>query len=701
MTITTSLAVALIAVIPVSISAQQLDGELRQVPIGDYVSETFWIVSTSSEESLASRINLDMTDKQDNVPAPSPGYVFSSRILVETSDLSFLGDFAHGIDSTVEVLPLEFLAGFAVINTSSVGAACDMASALAEYYGPRHAYVDVDQPKFLRALPNDPGFGNQWHLYNVTRPQADINAEPAWNNGFTGSGITVGILEWGVQDNHPDLAANFDSTASQSAGTSSHGTSCAGVAAAVENNGAGGVGIAYDAHWSEQLAGSSSQTANAFNYRNDINDVKSNSWGPADNGNFHTFSTTELNALKNSTSTGRGGLGEIFTWAAGNGGTSDRVEYDPYAASRYTIAVGAIGDQDKRASYNEQGSSMFVVAQSSGNISGIYTTTSGSGYTFNFGGTSSASPLGAGAVALILQANPTLSWLDVQHVLVHSARMCDPTHSMWIQNAAGHDVNYNFGFGAIDADASTQLAQSWTNVIAVTEFNSGNITVGQSIPDNNTTGVSRTVSVPQNITVEHVELVMDVSHNNIGDLRITITSPGGTECAVAKTGGSSQNNLNNYLFTSVRTWDEQSSGDWVITVSDRSGGTSGVWNDFSMKIYGNDGSHLGGGGNNFKLTTSGLIAGSTAVLNVTGGGPNTPTWIGYSITGLGSTSVPNLGVTLDIANAKPLSMTPNNTNANGDASWFKLVPGSASGVAVWLQALQFGATSTVLAETIQ
>ena len=150
MTITTSLTMAFIAIIPVSISAQQLGGEVRQVPIGDYVSETFWIVSPSSEESLASRINLDMADKQDNVPAPTPGYIFSSRILVETSDLAFLGDFAHGIDSTVEISPLEFLTGFAVINTSSVDAACEMASALAEYYGPRNAYVDVDQPKHLR-----------------------------------------------------------------------------------------------------------------------------------------------------------------------------------------------------------------------------------------------------------------------------------------------------------------------------------------------------------------------------------------------------------------------------------------------------------------------------------------------------------------------------------------------------------------------
>lgn len=695
-----SLAMAVLASSPSLLASQQSTSELVQVPIGDFVLETFEVFTPGNSTSSALRLNLDRADKRGALPSPTAGYEFTSQVLVETTDLSFLNDLALSIQPSASVAPLGFMDGFALIQTDNVGNACNLAIALAEFYGPRHAYVNVDTPKGTRALPNDPGFGNQWHLHNTARPDADINAEPAWNNGFTGLGMTVGILEWGTQDNHPDLAANFDSTASQNAGSSSHGTSCAGVAAADDNNGAGGVGLAYDAHWSELLAGSSSQTSSAFKYRNDINDVKSNSWGPSDNGNFHTFTTTELNALQDSTSTGRGGLGEIFTWAAGNGGTSDRVEYDPYAASKYTIAVGAIGDQDNRASYNEQGSSMFVVAQSSGNYQGIYTTDSGSSYTNSFGGTSSASPLGAGAVALILQANPSLTWRDVQHVLAHSARKCDPGHSMWVTNGAGHELNYNFGFGAIDIDAATQLAQTWTNVSPAQEWNSGTISMNQSIPDNNTTGVSKTVTVPQNMTVEHVELVMDVSHTNIGDLRITITSPGGLESAVAKTGGSTQNNLNNYLFTSVRSWDEDSQGNWVVTVSDRDSGTTGTWNDFELRVFGNDGTHLGGGGG-YILSTSGLVAGTQSTMAVTGANPTTPTFVGFSIVGLGSTFVPSLGVTLGIANAMPVTLVPVISDATGTASWTLPVPWNAAGHNAWLQSLQYGNVSNVLPVTIQ
>ena len=74
---------------------------------------------------------------------------------------------------------------------------------------------------------------------------------------------------------------------------------------------------------------------------------------------------------------------------------------------------------------------MVVVAHSSGNNRGITTTTTTSTYTSNFGGTSSASPLGAGVVALMLEANPALDWRDVQGVLIESARKNHPSDPDW------------------------------------------------------------------------------------------------------------------------------------------------------------------------------------------------------------------------------------------------------------------------------
>ena len=64
---------------------------------------------------------------------------------------------------------------------------------------------------------------------------------------------------------------------------------------------------------------------------------------------------------------GRGGLGNIYTWAAGNGLTNDdNVNYDGYANSRYTIAVGAIDHNGNQSFYSEPGSPMLVTSYSNG-----------------------------------------------------------------------------------------------------------------------------------------------------------------------------------------------------------------------------------------------------------------------------------------------------------------------------------------------
>ena len=655
--------------------------------------ETFLVAAPDAPSSPASRLNHDLAEKDGSVPPPTQGFVLTRTVLVETEDLAGLSALVASLPGEAQVAPLGFLDGFARVDCADVRAAIATWSALDAAYGEGVAFLDADRPKPLR-LPSDPFFGNQWHLRNTSNPVADVNAEDAWNAGYTGTGVTIGILEWGVEHTHSDLAPNYDSVASQNAGSSSHGTSCAGVAAAQNDNGLGGVGLAYDAHWSEQLAGSSSQTASAFQWRNDINDVKSNSWGPADDGRLHYFSSAERNALETSCLTGRNGLGEVFTWAAGNGGTGDRVKYDPYASSRFTIAVGAIGDRDKRSSYNELGSSMFVVTQSNGNNRGIYTTTSGNGYTSGFGGTSSASPLGAGAVALMLEANPALTWRDVQHVLANSSRMVDPTNSQWEVNGAGHDINYNFGFGAIDAGAATAMAASWPGVSPEQSFSSGRVSVNQTIPDNNTAGLDRFVAVNDRIFCEAVEVVLNVNHTYIGDVRVELTSPDGTVSALTRVRSDSQNNFSNYVLTSVRHWDELAVGDWKVHVSDRSAGTTGTWVDFELRIHGNDGGHLGGGGG-FTLSSSTLSAGTTASFDIAGGAPSAAAFLAYSVAGPGSTTVPSLGVTLDLASPQQGGAAIT-TDAAGAGSWNLPIPAGASGVHVWLQACQQGATSNVI-----
>jgi subtilisin-like proprotein convertase family protein len=419
-----------------------------------------------------------------------------------------------------------------------------------------------------------------------------VNAEAAWDAGYTGAGVVIGIVENAWQHDHPDLAANYNPEASQTGGTvSAHATSCAGVAGEVAYNGLMGAGAAYGAQLSDQIYGSDSQVATALAYRNDLNDIKSNSWGPPDVGYVYYLPSVVRTAIEESIAAGRDGLGEVFVWAAGNGGASgDRVDYDPYASSRFTIAVGAIGDADIRADYNEKGSSMLVVAHSSGNSRKIYTTTSGSGWTSSFGGTSAASPLAAGVIALMLEANPELTWRDVQHVLVESARKNDPNHAGWATNDGGYHVNYNYGFGAVDAGAAVTLAEDWVNVAHEVVVDTGVVPVNLEIPDNDPNGVTETASIVDDVRIETIELILNVETTFVGDLKIVLRGPSGIRSVLAEQRfGDGQDNYVDYVFTSFRHWGETSTGDWEITISDLSSPDAATWIDYRLVFYGTPG----------------------------------------------------------------------------------------------------------------
>ncbi len=81
------------------------------------------------------------------------------------------------------------------------------------------------------------------------------------------------------------------------------------------------------------------------------------------------------------------------------------------------------------------------------------------------GGTSAAAPNAAGVLALVLEANGNrATWRDVQHLIVHGARVVDPTDADWVTNGAGHKVNHKYGYGILDADATSAVAKTWVNV---------------------------------------------------------------------------------------------------------------------------------------------------------------------------------------------------------------------------------------------
>lgn len=548
-----------------------------QLPEGPVVLH---VAGPDEDSATAWRIQDSGVPLLGLLAGPGPSYLLTNRVIVQSHGPPAATDAATTIDA-------DEVPGFWIVGTESVQDALDLATELNVDAGATVAWPDVARPIELRG-PTDPGYVNQWHLDNVDEPLVDVNAEPAWNLGFTGAGVTIGVVEGGWQHNHPDLAANYNANASTGGGyVTSHATRVAGVAAAAGFNGLGGVGIAYGAQVSDCVYGTESQTADAFLHRNDLNFIKTNSWGPWDNGTITYMPPLERGAMEESIVNGRDGKGTIFVWAAGNGGLyDDRVDYDPYASSRYTCAIGAIGDQDIRASYNEVGSSMLAVAHSSGNVRGIYTTNIGDGYTPNFGGTSSAAPLAAGVIALMLEANPNLTWRDVQHIIVNSARVCDPDDPEWIVNGAGHEVNYNYGYGALDAHAAVTLAQQWQNVPAARTMSTGVISVEHTLDHADPNGTTWLVDVPEDIAIEHVELIVNATCDRVGSVAISIRSPAGTESVFAERRQDTADGYVDYVFTSLRHWDESSQGTWAVHFVDPDPFHSTTVHDFELRVHG-------------------------------------------------------------------------------------------------------------------
>ncbi|MBX7245552.1 MAG: proprotein convertase P-domain-containing protein, partial [Candidatus Sumerlaeaceae bacterium] len=326
--------------------------------------------------------------------------------------------------------------------------------------------------------------------------------------------------------------------------------------------------------------------------------INSNSWGPADDGlTLEGPGPLTLAAFQSATTTGRGGKGTIFTWACGNGGTADNANYDGYANSRYTIAVAASGGAGQQSSYSEQGSDVVVNTCSNYSGGGITTTdrTGSAGYedpagdyTYTFGGTSSACPLAAGCIALMLQANPNLGWRDVQYILANTSTKNSPADAGWIVNGAGKKFNHKFGFGRLDATAAVAAATTWVNVPAEATPLTATESPNTAIPDNNATGITRTLNISgsPNFKVEHVVVTVNATHTWRGDLEMFLTSPSGTVSNIAATRSDSGDNYSSWPFMTVANWGENPNGIWSLKVADRFASDTGTLNSWTITIYG-------------------------------------------------------------------------------------------------------------------
>ncbi|KAG8927766.1 pheromone processing endoprotease [Tulasnella sp. 418] len=469
---------------------------------------------------------------------------------------------------------------------------------------------------------HDPTFPSQWHLINEVTPPHDMNVSPLWEQGITGKGIISAIVDDGLDYQVEDLAPNYwaagswdfnDHIASPLPKLSDdqHGTRCAGEVAAARND-ACGVGVAYDSRISgiRILSGpiTDADEAASLNYGYNETSIYSCSWGPTDDGRSMEGPASIIQkAVINGIEKGRGGKGSIFVFASGNGGGSDdQCNFDGYTNSIYSVTVSAVDSKGGHPTYSEACAANMIVAYSSGSGSGIHTTDVKNRCTSGHGGTSAAAPLAVGVFALALQARPELTWRDIQHLCVNTAKHINPEDPDWEKTAQGRPYSYKYGFGALDAVLLTNAAKTWSLVkpqawieMPSIEFDNASMTQygvmsgGRFIPPG---GLESQMEITQELAksnnfekLEHITVKVWIDHSRRGDVEVSLVSPSGIKSVLGgrRRWDDAITGYPGWQFMTLKHWDENPIGKWTIKVSDQASDQfNGTFLGWSMTLWG-------------------------------------------------------------------------------------------------------------------
>jgi thermitase len=295
-------------------------------------------------------------------------------------------------------------------------------------------YVELDMAVTAAATVSDPSYSSSWALPKIQAPTA-------WDSA-NGNGVTIAILDTGIDGTHPDLAPNlvpgwnvYDNN-SNTTDVHGHGTWVAGVAAMAANNALGSAGVA----WGAKIMPVRIADANAYAY---WSTVAQGIYWAADHGakvvNISYNGVSGSSTVQSAAQYLRNKGGVVVVAAGNSGGLED------IAASDALLSVAATDQNDARASFSSYGP---YVDLSAPGVS-VYTTTVGGGYA-NASGTSFASPIVAATAALMMSANSKLTPADVDRLL---------TDKSVDLGATGYDQYY--GFGRVNA-ASAVLAAKQT-----------------------------------------------------------------------------------------------------------------------------------------------------------------------------------------------------------------------------------------------
>ncbi|KXY30926.1 S8 family peptidase [Bacillus sp. FSL K6-0067] len=313
---------------------------------------------------------------------------------------------------------------------------------------PNIEYAEPNYIVYPAASSNDGYYNYLWGLKNIGQniqgsvgiPNIDINVEKAWTKTEGSPNITIGIIDTGIDINHPDLKNNIWKNPGEIPGDGidndkngyiddiygwdfvnnnnsvydgtgdSHGTHVAGTIAAAKNNTIGVAGVApkvkvMSLKFLGNNGGTISNAIKAIEYaKNKGVKITNNSWGGGG------FSQTLYSAIQQSNS--------LFIAAAGNNGNNtDQTPMYPAAYNLSNIlSVASITNKGSLSSFSNYGKTSVDVAAPG---TDILSTLPNNSYGF-YSGTSMATPHVSGVAALIQSAYPSYSPIEIKNKIMNN-----------------------------------------------------------------------------------------------------------------------------------------------------------------------------------------------------------------------------------------------------------------------------------------
>ena len=463
--------------------------------------------------------------------------------------------------------------------------------------------------------------GCQWHL-------AAINVQSVWETGgpdgtgIDGKGITVVVVDEGVQIDHEDLAENVHETGHHDyVGTGiyhsgySHGTAMAGIIAADDNSfGVRGVApgvklysnnVVHDFDRGPGLRAYDNAPDAMTRNMVDVA-VSSNSYGHPGDGRAYQATEAWKTAVESGLKQGFSGKGISYVFSAGNDEHNNtNSNLDGWSNFYGVITVGAVNKGGEATQYSESGANLWVCGPA-GVLHGataenpdIITTTMGNRYRYTTG-TSAATAVVSGVVALVRAANTDLTWRDVKLILAASAQPITRfTASQGALQYGSDSERYAYthrcGFGRVDAAAAVELADGWTPPPPFREAEAESGPLDLPIPADGGK-LSLKLSLGRYVDfVEFIEVELHFDHM-IRAMHLELVSPSSASSRLAyqvppdillhRDSFLFRQRPGSHQFGSARHLGESAGGTWTLTISNLRGFGGGVLESWRIKAYG-------------------------------------------------------------------------------------------------------------------